>query len=311
MTRDFEEYVAVAWPRLLRSAWLLTGDWHRAEDLVQTVLARAYGRWSRIRAGTPDAYLRAMLATTYLSWWRRKWRGEIPYGELPERPGQDRNHDVELRHSVGAALARLPDRQRAVLMLRYHGDLTEAATADALGISVGTVKSYTARALATLRADDRLRAIVTRGGPPVTRDDTARLLDAAVPPIPVELRLPPYGEIRQRVKRRRQLAIAGCGIADGVVLVAVSLVVAPSPRPSIVVGSSPTGTDEAAPSPTPPPSPAALNEPPAELPANPVPSWRVALVRRSGTDITIYVNPPARCWIYANPTVSVNEAPRS
>jgi RNA polymerase sigma factor (sigma-70 family) len=68
---------------------------------------------------------------------------------------------VELRHSVGAALARLPDRQRAVLMLRYHGDLTEAATADALGISVGTVKSYTARALATLRADDRLRAIVT------------------------------------------------------------------------------------------------------------------------------------------------------
>jgi RNA polymerase sigma-70 factor (sigma-E family) len=166
MTRDFEEYVAIAWPRLLRSAWLLTGDWHRAEDLVQTVLARAYGRWSRIRAGTPDAYLRAMLATTYLSWWRRKWRGEIPFGELPERPGQDRNHDVELRHSVGAALARLPDRQRAVLMLRYHGDLTEAATADALGISVGTVKSYTARALATLRADDRLRAIVTEEAHP-------------------------------------------------------------------------------------------------------------------------------------------------
>jgi RNA polymerase sigma-70 factor (sigma-E family) len=166
MTRDFEEYVAIAWPRLLRSAWLLTGDWHRAEDLVQTVLARAYGRWSRIRAGTPDAYLRAMLATTYLSWWRRKWRGEIPYGELPEQPGQDRNHDVELRHSVGAALARLPDRQRAVLMLRYHGDLTEAATADALGISVGTVKSYTARALATLRADDRLRAIVTEEAHP-------------------------------------------------------------------------------------------------------------------------------------------------
>jgi len=141
----------------------------------------------------------------------------------------------------------------------------------------------------------------------VTRDAPARLLDAAVPPIPVELRLPPYGEIRQRVKRRRQLAIAGCGIAVGVVLVAVSLVVAPSPRPSIVVGSSPTGTDAAASSPTPPPSPAALNEPPAELPANPVPTWRVALIRRSGTDITIYVNPPARCWIYANPTVKVDE----
>ena len=141
----------------------------------------------------------------------------------------------------------------------------------------------------------------------MTRDDPARLLDAAVPPIPPELRLPPYEQIRQRVKRRRQLAIAGCSIAVGVVLVAVSLVLAPSHRPSIVVGSSPAGTDPAAPSPTPPPSPAAVNEPPAELPANPVPSWRVALVRRSDTDLTIYLNPPAPCWIYADPAVAVDE----
>ena len=156
----FEEYVAVAWQRLLRSAWLLTGDWHRAEDLVQTVLARAYGRWPRLRDGSPDAYLRTMLATTYLSWWRRRWRGEIPSASPPELPADSRD-DVELRHVVGQALSRLPRRQRAVLMLRYHGDLTEAATADALGLSVGTVKSYTARALATLRADEGLRAIVT------------------------------------------------------------------------------------------------------------------------------------------------------
>jgi RNA polymerase sigma-70 factor (sigma-E family) len=156
----FEEYVAVAWPRLLRSAWLLTGDWHRAEDLVQTVLARAYSRWPRLRDGTPDAYLRAMLATTYLSWWRRRWRGEIPSSSLPDPAGASPHDGVELRHVVAEALARLPGRQRAVLMLRYHGDLTEAATAEALGLSVGTVKSYTARALATLRADDRLRAIV-------------------------------------------------------------------------------------------------------------------------------------------------------
>ena len=158
--RDFEVYLAQAWPRLLRSAWLLTGDWHRAEDLVQTVLARAYGRWSRFSDGAPDAYLREMLATTYLSWWRRRWRGEIPTERLPELTTVDRHDDVDLRHSVGAALAGLPPRQRAVLMLRFHADLTEVATAEALGLSVGTVKSYTARALTTLRADERLRALI-------------------------------------------------------------------------------------------------------------------------------------------------------
>ena len=160
MDDDFEAYVAVAWPRLLRSAWLLTGDWHRAEDLVQTVLARAYGRWRRIVVGSRDAYLRAMLATTYLTWWRRRWRGELPVAQLPEFPDH-RTPDIELRHSLAGALARLPRQQRAVLMLRFHGDLTEASTAEALGISVGTVKSYTARALASLRADPRLRAIVS------------------------------------------------------------------------------------------------------------------------------------------------------
>ena len=158
-TRDFDGYVSIAWPRLLRSAWLLTGDWHRAEDLVQTVLARAYGRWPRLRDGQPDAYLRTMLATTYLSWWRRKWRAEVPVERMPDQPARPAHPDLELRHTMAAVLARLPRQQRAVIMLRYHGDLTEAATAQALGLSVGTVKSYTARALATLRASDELRAI--------------------------------------------------------------------------------------------------------------------------------------------------------
>jgi RNA polymerase sigma-70 factor (sigma-E family) len=157
---DFEAYVTVAWSRLLRSAWLLTGDWQRAEDLVQTVLARAYGRWPKLRDGAPDAYLRSMLATTYLSWWRRRWRGEIPVGNLPDGPDVDRSGDPDLRHVMRQALAGLPHQQRAVLMLRYHGDLTESATAAALGLSVGTVKSYTSRALASLRADERLRGIV-------------------------------------------------------------------------------------------------------------------------------------------------------
>jgi len=107
-----------------------------------------------------------MLATTYLSWRRRKWRGEIPVERLPEPPTVDSQYEVELRHVMRAALARLPGRQRAVLMLRFHGDFTEVATAEALGLSVGTVKSYTARALATLRADPRLRGIVTEEARP-------------------------------------------------------------------------------------------------------------------------------------------------
>jgi RNA polymerase sigma-70 factor (sigma-E family) len=160
---DFDGYVAVAWPRLLRSAWLLTGDWHRAEDLVQTVLAKAYGRWHRLRDDAPDAYLRAMLATTYLSWWRRRWRGEVPTQRLPETATPDQYAAVEMRQVFGDALAGLPSRQRAVLMLRYHADLTEVATARVLGISVGTVKSSTSRALARLREDPRLRELIGEG----------------------------------------------------------------------------------------------------------------------------------------------------
>jgi RNA polymerase sigma-70 factor (sigma-E family) len=158
---DFETYVQVAWPRLLRSAWLLTGDWHRAEDLVQTVLARAYGRWPRIRENAPDAYLRSMLVTTYLSWWRRRWRGEVPAAVLPERRDDDQAGLADLRASLAHLLASLPRQQRAVLMLRYHADLTEVATAQVLGITVGTVKSYTARALTSLRANPAVRSLIT------------------------------------------------------------------------------------------------------------------------------------------------------
>ncbi len=161
MTHDFDSYVKTAWPRLLRSAWMLTGDWHRAEDLVQTVLTRAYGRWARLRDDAPDAYLRRMLATTYLSWWRRKWRGEMSFAVLPEQAHVDTYGEPDLRSALAKVLAGLPRQQRAVLMLRFHADLTEAATAQALGISIGTVKSYTARALANLRADPRVAAIVT------------------------------------------------------------------------------------------------------------------------------------------------------
>jgi DNA-directed RNA polymerase specialized sigma24 family protein len=116
VVEDFESYVTVAWPRLLRSAWLLTGDWYLAEDLVQTVLARAHRRWNRLRDNAPDAYLRTMLATTYLTWWRRKWRGEVPSSALPERPTDDANGDSDLRIALARGLSTLPARQRAVLM---------------------------------------------------------------------------------------------------------------------------------------------------------------------------------------------------
>ena len=112
----FEEYVSAAWPRLLRSAWLLTGDWHRAEDLVQTVLARAYGRWSRIGGDAPDAYLRTMLATTYLSWRRRRWRGEVPAATVPDRMSPDPADGTEVRQVLAAALSRLPHQQRGATL---------------------------------------------------------------------------------------------------------------------------------------------------------------------------------------------------
>jgi RNA polymerase sigma-70 factor (sigma-E family) len=158
---EFEEYVAAAWPRLLRSAWVLTGDWHRAEDLVQTVLARVYGRWSRIHDDAQDAYLRSMMVTTYLSWWRRKWRGELAFEVLPERLTVDQYAGSDLRMALAEVLAGLPRQQRAVLMLRFHADMTETDTAAVMGISVGTVKSYTARALVALRANPAFHAILT------------------------------------------------------------------------------------------------------------------------------------------------------
>jgi RNA polymerase sigma factor (sigma-70 family) len=104
-----------------------------------------------------------MLATTYLTWWRRRWRGELPTQHLPEAPAADEFSGVELRQVFGAALAGLPRRQRAVLMLRFHADLTEAETARTLGISIGTVKSCTSRALSKLRADPRLRELIGVG----------------------------------------------------------------------------------------------------------------------------------------------------
>jgi RNA polymerase sigma-70 factor (sigma-E family) len=152
---QFAAFVNGRGPALQRTAYLLTGDWALAEDLLQTALAKSYLAWNRIRHEDPEGYVRKVLANTHATWWRRKWRGETPTAELPE--GQHLDAGSEDRLSLAAALARLPRRQRAVIVLRFHEDLTEAAVAQALGISVGTVKSQTAKALAKLRDDPALR----------------------------------------------------------------------------------------------------------------------------------------------------------
>jgi RNA polymerase sigma-70 factor (sigma-E family) len=154
---QFAAFVAGRGPALQRTAYLLTGDWALAEDLLQTALAKSYLAWGRIRHADPEGYVRKVLANTHATWWRRRWRGESPTHELPDTTGYDGTAGVDDRVALAAALARLPRRQRAVIVLRFHEDMTEAAVATTLGCSLGTVKSQTSKALAKLRTDRSLR----------------------------------------------------------------------------------------------------------------------------------------------------------
>jgi RNA polymerase sigma-70 factor (sigma-E family) len=152
----FEEFVASRGRDLWRTAWLLTGDAHKAEDLVQTALMKCWRRWSSIADdGAVEAYVRRTMVTTYTDWWRRRWNAEQPTDDLPDVVHRDA--DGGDRHDTLAALASLPRGQRAVIVLRFYEDLTEAQTAAALGISVGTVKSQTSRALSALRSSKILQ----------------------------------------------------------------------------------------------------------------------------------------------------------
>lgn len=134
--------------RLLRAAYLICGNRHQAEDLLQDALLKLALRWPSVRHGDPAAYVRTILYRDAVSWWRRH-RREWLSGYPPEQVGGD--VDDALRLTVHAALGQLPPRQRAVLVLRYFEDLTEAATAEALGVTVGTVKSQCHAALRRLR----------------------------------------------------------------------------------------------------------------------------------------------------------------
>lgn len=147
---SFEAFVAARSSALLQTAFALTGDRQRAEDLLQVALMKSYSRWSRIHE--PEAYLREAMVRTYATWWRRRWRQELPTAELPSVtvPG-DEAAEVDQRLSLIAALNGLPPRQRAVLALRYFDDLPDAQIAQLLGISPGTVRSQAARGLSKLR----------------------------------------------------------------------------------------------------------------------------------------------------------------
>ena len=145
----FHEFVVARTPALARTAYLLTGDHHLAEDLVQTALFKAAKAWGRIQ-GDPEPYVRRILYTENVSWWRRRRHTtETALGEYDEAAA---TADDDLRLSLEHALARLTAKQRTVLVLRYYEDRTEAQTAELLGIGVGTVKSTTRQALARLRA---------------------------------------------------------------------------------------------------------------------------------------------------------------
>ena len=160
-TTDFDEFVAARSTGLLRTAYLLTHDHALAEDLLQTALTKAWFSWSRIH-GDPEPYVRRILVNTFSSWWRRKWNGEHAYADLPEKPSPSDDTDgTDDRHDLWTAMGRLPRRQRAVIVLRFVEDLSEAETARVLGVSNGTVKSQTSKALAKLRIDPALARTTT------------------------------------------------------------------------------------------------------------------------------------------------------
>jgi RNA polymerase sigma-70 factor (sigma-E family) len=167
---EFTEFVRQCSHRLYRVAFLLTADPGRAEDLAQDALARTYAAWRRVRSEDAYAYTRRVLVNLHTDWWRaRRWKERL-VAQAPERPtGTDVAGTTTDRHAVAKALQRLTPRERSVIIHRYFLDLTEKQTATELGISVGTVKSMTARALAKLRIspdlnpDEHTDLVMTEG----------------------------------------------------------------------------------------------------------------------------------------------------
>jgi RNA polymerase sigma-70 factor (sigma-E family) len=151
----FEEFAATRMPAVLKFAAVLAGDRVVAEDLAQEVLVRAYSRWDKIGClDRPEFYVRKMILNEFLSWRRRSWRQILP-GAAAESASTapDHAHVYAERQAVLAELGKLPGRQRAVLVLRYYEDRSDAEIAELLGCTPGTVRGYASRALAALRTE--------------------------------------------------------------------------------------------------------------------------------------------------------------
>lgn len=150
---DFAAYMAARQPSLLRTAYLLTGDRNSAEDLVQTALAKLYLSWDKVhKQNLMDGYVRRIMVNENNSLWRRAWkRREITTEKVPEKDAVTDQYDHGEKSALWEFVQTLPKRQRAVIVLRFYEGLSEGETAEILGISVGTVKSQSSRALASLR----------------------------------------------------------------------------------------------------------------------------------------------------------------
>lgn len=156
---DFLDYVRTRRCALLRTAYLLTRNEADAEDLVQAALAKTYLAADRIEDRSAlDGYVRRAIVNTHISWWRRRRLVELPTDELPDEAVADHALSSDLRATLRRAVDRLPGRMRAAIMLRYYDDMTEAEVAQILGVSLGTVKSTVARAVAKLRVDADLQS---------------------------------------------------------------------------------------------------------------------------------------------------------
>jgi RNA polymerase sigma-70 factor (sigma-E family) len=153
----FEEFAELRLPAVLGFATVLTGQRATAEDVAQEVLIRVHARWDTIgRMDRPELYVRKMVLNEFLSWRRRSWR-LIPAGDADLSPGNSPDHAIGHADHAGmlAEIARLPRRQRAVLVLRYYEDRSDAEIADLLGCAPGSVRAYASRALAALRVELR------------------------------------------------------------------------------------------------------------------------------------------------------------
>lgn len=163
---EFAEYMAARQPSLLRTAYLLTGDQHTAEDLVQTAFAKLYLSWDKVqRRELVDGYVRRILVNENNSLWRRAWkRRELSTDTVPDHRAVTDSHDDGMKAALWEFVQSLPRKQRAVVVLRFYEDLSEAEVADILGISVGTVKSQSSRALAALRSRVHTQPLLARDG---------------------------------------------------------------------------------------------------------------------------------------------------